>query len=148
MSYIIVYRRPKHDDWRNWERVPLLPRWYLPEWYLYVNTLCNSLLFRLHFNKRAVLSQGNRAMQRVFPTPNNGSDCYLLQKGQGRCSTGCHLLTKSVQTAWDLIIWLWGKFVTRCQILILKCNHFDFGCGSARDPETTLGELTALPQTL
>jgi len=33
---------------------------------------------------------------------------------------------------------------TRCQILRLKCTKFDFGWGSA---QTTLGELTALPQT-
>ena len=32
----------------------------------------------------------------------------------------------------------------RCQILRLKCTKFDFGWGSA---QTTLGELTALPQT-
>ena len=33
---------------------------------------------------------------------------------------------------------------TRCQILRLKCTKFDFGWGSAPDPD---GELTALPQT-
>ena len=32
---------------------------------------------------------------------------------------------------------------TRCQILRLKCTKIDFGWGSA---QTSLGELTALPQ--
>jgi len=48
-----------------------------------------------------MLSQGNRAMQRVFPTPND-FDCYLIQvlKGQGlanmRLSIRCsHSLPKS-----------------------------------------------------
>ena len=34
---------------------------------------------------------------------------------------------------------------SRCQILWLKCNKFDFGWGSAQTP---LGELTTLPQTI
>ena len=42
----------------------------------------------------AVISQGNRAMRRVFPMP---SDCYLLQltKVQDSCSTGSLLPTKT-----------------------------------------------------
>ena len=39
---------------------------------------------------------------------------------------------------------------TRCQILSLKCTKFNFGWGSAPDPDggaTPLGELTGLPQT-
>ena len=37
------------------------------------------------------------------------------------------------------------KFVARCQILRLKCTKFDFGWGSAPDPD---GDLTALPTSL
>jgi len=33
---------------------------------------------------------------------------------------------------------------TRCHILRLKCTKFDFGWAP---PQTSLGELTALPQT-
>jgi len=37
---------------------------------------------------------------------------------------------------------------TRCHILRLKCTKFNFGWGSAPDPQQTpLGELTALLQT-
>jgi len=38
-----------------------------------------------------VLSQGNRAVQHVFSTPND-FDCYLLQLKKGQ---GSHLSTKS-----------------------------------------------------
>jgi len=37
---------------------------------------------------------------------------------------------------------------TRRHILELKCTKFDFGWGSAAPPQTSLGELTALPQTI
>jgi len=49
-------------------------------------------------NKKAVLLQGNRAMQHVFPTPNDSlivASAYELRKVQGRYNTRTHLSTKS-----------------------------------------------------
>ena len=57
----------------------------------------------------------------------------------------------------DIIFSNFGKMIlrkiikitaTRCHILKLKCIKFDFDWGSAAPPQTPLGELTALPQTL
>jgi len=50
-------------------------------------------------NKKAVLLQGNRAMQHVFPTPNDSlivASAYELRKGsRSLYNTGTHLSTKS-----------------------------------------------------
>jgi len=50
---------------------------------------------------------------------------------------------------WSFYSQEFAKIVaTRCHIFAAKMTKFDFGWGSAPDPETPLGELTALPRPL
>ena len=64
-----------------------------------------------------------------------------------RNAHGIHWMTGAIFVKFSQIILM--KIIkivaTRCQILRLNCTRFNFGWGSAPDPD---GELTALPQTL